>query len=495
MKPYLLCIDQGTTSSRSLIFNTKGEVIACAQEEFTQHYPQSGWVEHNPEDIWQSTLNCLKRVLVKAKISAHDIASLGITNQRETTLVWHKKTGQCIYPAIVWQDRRTHDYCTQLKQDSSLQADIQKRTGLLLDPYFSATKIRWILDHIPHAQALAEQGELLFGTVDSFLLWRLTNKQVHATDATNASRTLLFNIHSQSWDSDLLAGFNIPCCMLPKVQDCVADFGVVQPEILGAAIPIGALIGDQQSALVGHGCLTEGASKTTYGTGCFLMAHTGDTAIMSQHRLLTTVAYRLNNQVQYAIEGSIFMAGASMQWLRDSLQVIQKAGDSEQLATEVGYDNPVYMIPAFTGLGAPHWDAQAKGAILGLTRDTGIKEIVTSALQAVAYQTQDLLGAIEQDGLHIEMMKIDGGMINNQWLVQCLADILGIPIERANMPEVTAWGAAFLAGLQVGVFKDITDIQYCGINTDVILPKIDSSKRKTLYAGWLKALDCIKTAP
>lgn len=490
MKPYLLCIDQGTTSSRSLIFNTKGEVIACAQEEFTQHYPQSGWVEHNPEDIWQSTLNCLKQVLAKAKISAHDIASLGITNQRETTLVWHKKTGQCIYPAIVWQDRRTHDYCTQLKQDPSLQADIQKRTGLLLDPYFSATKIRWILDHIPHAQALAEQGELLFGTVDSFLLWRLTNKQVHATDATNASRTLLFNIHSQSWDSDLLARFNIPLCMLPKVQDSMANFGVVQPEILGAAIQIGALIGDQQSALVGHGCVHQGETKTTYGTGCFLMANTGVKPIFSTHKLLTTVAYRLDGQAHYAVEGSIFMAGATMQWLRDGLNLIAQVADSEQLAQQTGYDNPVHIVPAFTGLGAPYWNPQARGAILGLTRDTGIKEIVTAGLQAVCYQTLDLVRAIEQDGMSIKGMKIDGGMVANRWLVQFLTDLLGVPIERANMPEVTAWGAAFLAGLQVGVFSSLSEVCLHSC-CESFLPQISNTHRQRLYADWLAALKCI----
>lgn len=493
MNKYLLCIDQGTTSSRAIIFDSKGEVIACEQEEFQQLYPQPGWVEHEPEDIWNTTLNCLRSVVAHSSIEARQIVSIGITNQRETTLVWNKQTGQCIYPAIVWQDRRTSDYCEALKKQDGLEAHIHQKTGLLLDPYFSATKIRWILDEVEGAQNQAENGELLFGTIDSFLLWRLTGEKVHATDVTNASRTLLFDIQKQDWDDELLELFNIPKSMLPEVKDCAADFGSLDRKILGAPIPINAMIGDQQSALVGHGCLQEGDAKTTYGTGCFLVLNTGISPVFSENRLLTTIGYRIAGNTHYAMEGSIFMGGATIQWIRDGLQLIEHAKQSEAMAEETGYNNPVYMVPAFTGLGAPYWDAQARGAILGLTRDTGIKEIVTAGLQSVCYQTQDLIETMKKDGIDLSSMKVDGGMVNNTWLVQFLADLLGIKIQRAQMAEVTAWGAAFLAGLQAGVFSELSDIQTLNKNIENFHANIEPKKRQALYSGWLEAVGRIKT--
>lgn len=491
MKEYLLCIDQGTTSSRAIIFDSKGEIVACEQEEFRQIYPQPSWVEHEPEDIWQTTLNCLQSVVANSTVDVKQIASIGITNQRETTLVWNKQTGKCIYPAIVWQDRRTADYCQTLKEQAGLEARIQQKTGLLLDPYFCATKIRWILDKVEGAQELAEQGELLFGTVDSFLLWRLTAGKAHATDVTNASRTLLFDIQKQDWDDELLELFNIPKAMLPEVKDCAADFGCLDNDILGEPVAIGAMIGDQQSALVGHGCLQEGEAKTTYGTGCFLVLNSGTHPIFSDNRLLTTIAYRINGQAHYAMEGSIFMGGATIQWIRDGLQVIEHANQTEKLAEQTGYSNPVYMVPAFTGLGAPYWDAQARGAILGLTRDTGIKEIVTAGLQSVCYQTQDLIETMKKDGVHLNAMKVDGGMVNNTWLVQFLADLLGIEIQRAQMAEVTAWGAAFLAGLNAGVFSELADIQKLDKNIEEFSASIEPEKRQALYSGWLEAVERI----
>lgn len=493
MNQYLLCIDQGTTSSRAIIFNPKGEVIACEQEEFKQLYPQLGWVEHEPEYIWNTTLNCLRSVVAHSTIEARQIVSIGITNQRETTLVWNKQTGQCIYPAIVWQDRRTSDYCEALKEQEGLEALIHQKTGLLLDPYFSATKIRWILDEVEGAQEQAERGELLFGTIDSFLLWRLTGGGIHATDTTNASRTLLFDIQKQDWDDELLALFNIPKSMLPEVKECTDDFGCLSADILGEPIAIGAMIGDQQSALIGHGCLQEAEAKTTYGTGCFLVLNTGQSPVFSQNRLLTTIGYRIAGETHYAMEGSIFMGGATIQWIRDGLQLIEHAKQSEAMAEQTGYNNPVYMVPAFTGLGAPYWDAQARGAILGLTRDTGIKEIVTAGLQSVCYQTQDLIETMKKDGIDLCSMKVDGGMVNNTWLVQFLADLLGIKIQRAQMAEVTAWGAAFLAGLQAGVFSELSDIQTLNTHIESFHANIQPEKRQALYSGWLEAVGRIKT--
>lgn len=407
-KSYLLAIDQGTTSSRAILFTAEGKPAACAHEEFTQHYPDNGWVEHDPVDIWRTVLNTCRKVMADLKITASEIIAIGITNQRETTLVWDKKTGTPLYNAIVWQDRRTTAYCESIYSVDTEQM-INQKTGLLLDPYFSASKIRWILDHVPDAKRRAAAGELAFGTIDSYLLWQLTDGKVHLTDATNASRTMLFNIHSQQWDEELLKLFDIPREMLPEVLDSSADFGATVPELLGGAIPIYGVAGDQQAALFGHACFEQGMAKSTYGTGCFLMLNTGDTALKSTNRLLTTVAYRLNGKVTYAIEGSIFMAGATMQWIVEGLKLLRHAGESEAMVKDVPLDHGVFLVPSFTGLGAPYWDPNARGAILGLTRDSGISTIVAAALQSVGYQTKDLQKAMERDGLRPKVLRVDAG--------------------------------------------------------------------------------------
>ncbi|MEH6365594.1 MAG: glycerol kinase GlpK, partial [Pseudomonas marincola] len=397
MPEYLLAIDQGTTSSRAIVFSKQGKAVASAQEEFKQYFPEDGWVEHDPQALWQTTLDVCRKALSQGGVDAADIVAIGITNQRETTLVWDAENGQAIYPAIVWQDRRTADYCAELKE-AGHEPMVAAASGLLIDPYFSATKLRWILQHVPGARERAERGELRFGTVDSFLLWHLTGGKSHKTDATNASRTMLFNIHTQQWDEDLLALFDIPRNMLPEVLDCAADFGNTEAGLFGAAIPVYGVAGDQQAALFGQACFKPGMIKSTYGTGCFMIQNTGDTAVSSQHRLLTTVGYRLDGKVTYAVEGSIFVAGAAVQWLRDGIKLISHARESEALAEQTGDACGVYLVPAFTGLGAPYWDPKARGAIFGLTRDTGIKEIVTAGLQSVCYQTLDLLVAMRQDG-------------------------------------------------------------------------------------------------
>ena len=397
MSHYLLAIDQGTTSSRAIVFSAQGLPVARAQQEFKQYFPQDGWVEHDGEELWLSTLKVCREALKQSGLSASDVAAIGITNQRETTLVWDAQTGTPIHPAIVWQDRRTADYCAELK-DAGHEAAVAAKTGLLIDPYFSATKLRWILHKVPGALERAERGELRFGTVDSFLLWRLTGGKSHKTDASNASRTLLFNIHTQQWDEELLKLFEIPASLLPEVLDCAADFGITDANLLGAAIPVLGMAGDQQAALIGQACFEPGMVKSTYGTGCFMIQNTGSTPVISKNRLLTTVGYRLNGQVTYAVEGSIFVAGAAVQWLRDGIKLISHARDTEAMAEQTGDACGVYLVPAFTGLGAPYWDPKARGAIFGLTRDTGIKEIVTAGLQSVCYQTRDLLEAMRQDG-------------------------------------------------------------------------------------------------
>lgn len=466
--------------------------MGLQQQEFTQHFPHSGWVEHDPEEIWQSTLDSARAALAQLNISAQDIVALGITNQRETTLLWDKTTGEPVYNAIVWQDRRTAQYCLDLKQQPGLEALVQSKTGLLLDPYFSATKLVWLLENVTGVRERAERGELAFGTVDSFLLWRLTQGQVHATDATNASRTLLFNIHTQEWDDDLLALFNIPKAILPQVKDSAADYGVTHGELFGSEIKIGGVIGDQQAALVGQACMTAGMAKTTYGTGCFMVMNTGDKALQSKNRLLTTVAYRLQGKTTYALEGSIFMAGATIQWIRDGLQIIAHAKDSQELAEATGYENPVYLVPAFTGLGAPYWDPMARGAILGLSRDTGIKEIVTAGLQAVCYQSRDLLQAMIHDGVSPQELRVDGGMVVNDWLIQFLADILGVSIARPKITETTALGAALMAGLQYGVYASIEDFQALWQQDKRYQPKLAVTQREKLYAGWLQAVNRVR---
>ena len=488
MSRYLLAIDQGTTSSRAIVFDLDGHIIASSQQEFPQIFPQDGWVEHDPEAIWRTTEETCREAIKKASLDASDILSIGITNQRETTVVWDKVTGTPIYNAIVWQDRRTADLCQQLKQEVGLVETLAEKTGLLLDPYFSASKIAWILDNVEGARARGEAGELLFGTIDSFLLWRLTGGKQHATDATNASRTLLFNIHTNEWDQELLTLFNVPANMLPDVRDCAADYGHTKAELFGAEIAIGGIAGDQQAALIGQACFEPGMAKSTYGTGCFMIMNTGDQALKSKSRLLTTIGYRINGKTSYALEGSIFMAGATIQWIRDGLQLISNAKETQSLAEQTGADNSVYMVPAFTGLGAPYWDPEARGAIFGLSRDTGIKEIVTAGLQSVCYQTRDLLQAMAQDGVQPSSLRVDGGMVVNDWLVQFLADTLGITIERPQVTETTALGVAYLAGIQAGAFESLEQVADLWHNEAKFEPSMPEEARERLYAGWLEAV-------
>jgi len=461
MTDYILALDQGTTSSRAIIFDSNGQRISTGQEEFSQHFPQDGWVEHDPEDLWSSALRSAQIALKESGLQAKEIRAIGISNQRETTLIWNRKSGETLYRAIVWQDRRTSAYCQTLSEQLQQQDKtnlIQERTGLLLDPYFSASKIRWILDHVDGAQQAAERGELAFGTVDTYLLWRLTGGRSHYTDATNASRTLLFNIHTQRWDEELLALFNVPPALLPEVLDSAADFGETEPSILGAPIPIAGIAGDQQAAAFGQCCFKPGMAKSTYGTGCFLLLNTGEKALHSENRLLTTVAYRLKGKVTYALEGSTFMAGATMQWLRDGLKLFKDAAETEELARQADKNMHVLMVPAFTGLGAPYWDADARGAIFGLTRDTGIKELVTAALLSVCYQTRDLQKAMEADGERPDTLRVDGGMARNDFVLQNLADLLGCRVDRPCVTETTALGVAWLAGLQCGIFDSLESI-------------------------------------
>lgn len=490
---FLLSLDQGTTSSRAIVFDAHGQTVALSQSEFAQHYPNEGWVEHDPNDIWQTTLESAQKALSAANLDASDIQAIGITNQRETTLVWDKKTGEPVYPAIVWQDRRTSDVCAWLKSDPNNERNVNQLTGLCLDPYFSATKIAWILDHVDGARARAQKGELAFGTVDTFLLWKLTKGEVHATDATNASRTSLFNIHTQTWDDELLALFNIPAALLPDVRDSAADFGHAHSDWLGSRVPICAIIGDQQSALVGQACINVGMAKSTYGTGGFMMANTGAQAVQSQHQLLATVAYRINGTTTYALEGSIFMAGASIQWLRDTLTLISNTQETQTLAEQHGYEHNVMVVPAFQGLGAPYWDADARGAILGLSRGSGIAEIVTATLQSTAYQSRDLAEAMADDGVALNHLRVDGGMSSNRWFVQCLSDVLNIPIEMSHTHETTALGAAFLAGLHAGVYTRLDDIQTLWKCETQNTPELDEPVRERMYTQWQQAVKRIKS--
>lgn len=492
MSQHILAIDQGTTSSRSIIFAPDGSVVAMAQQEFSQHYPQDGWVEHKPDEIWNTVVSTMQDAVKEAGLSAQDIATIGITNQRETTLVWDKQTGEPVYPAIVWQDRRTSAYCRELNEDSSLVDYISEATGLLLDPYFSATKVNWILDNVEGARERAEKGELLFGTVDTFLIWKMTGGKSHKTDATNASRTMLFNIHEQQWDDRLLKTFNIPAAMLPEVLDCSAEFGDINEDLLGKRIPIQGVAGDQQAALVGQACFEKGMAKSTYGTGCFMILNTGDKPLMSKNRLLTTVGYRLNGKVTYALEGSIFMAGATVQWLRDGLKLIDDASESEALAKRACENNGVYLVPAFTGLGAPYWDPDARGAILGLTRDTGISEIVAAGLQSVCYQTKDLQKAMESDGARPVSLRVDGGMAKNDWVMGFLSDVLGADVSRPTVTETTAVGAAFLAGLQAGIFASVDTLTQRWQCDSVFTPRLTKEQRDVAYDGWKKAVERIR---
>jgi len=493
MASYLLAIDQGTTSSRAILFDRQGCRIAMAQREFPQHFPHDGWIEHDPEDIWESVLTTCREVLAEAGVASQAIAGVGITNQRETTLVWDRYTGKPLYNAIVWQDRRTDEACHELRRAGHLD-DVQARTGLLIDPYFSATKLAWLLDEVPGARARAERGELAFGTVDTFLIWRLTGGRVHATDATNASRTALFNIHEQCWDKVLLDLFDIPASLLPTVRDSSDDFGTVERQWLGHELPIAGVAGDQQAALVGQACFSPGMGKSTYGTGCFTIVNTGESPEISRNRLLTTVAYRLNGTPTYAIEGSIFVAGATVQWLRDGLQLFADAAETEALACQTRSGHSVYLVPAFTGLGAPHWDPKARGAILGLTRDTGIAEIVAAGLQAVCYQTRDLQECMDDDmAASPGILRVDGGMVANNWVMQFLADMLGVSVDRPTVLETTALGAAYLAGLRLGWYRDLDEIAGLWQCERRFSPQMAEAERARLYDGWKEAVERVRT--
>lgn len=481
-KPTLLAIDQGTTSSRAIVFSRDSRILATHQIELPQIYPQKAWVEHDPDRIWADVLACCRAVM------RDDCAVIGITNQRETTIIWDRKTGKPVYNAIVWQDRRTADICDALRSGGH-EKTVTDKTGLLLDPYFSASKIAWILDHVPNARDAARRGDLAFGTVDCWLLWKLTGGKAHKTDITNASRTGLFNIVTQEWDDDLLALYGIPRALLPDVCDNVAHFGDTDPALFGRAIPIGGMAGDQHAALVGQGCLKPGMMKSTYGTGCFALMHIGNRFRPSRNRSLTTVAYRLNGKTQYACEGSIFIAGAAVQWLRDNMGIIQKSSDSDALAASVSDNNGVYFIPAFAGLGAPHWRPHARAAILGMTRDTTRAHIVRAALEAQAYQTLDLLNAMCADtGVDPATLRVDGGLVANQFVCQFLADMAQCPIELPAVTETTALGAAFLAGLYAGFYADTDAIAATWTRAKRYEPAMTAAQRDTLYAGWRDAL-------
>lgn len=487
MSRYILTVDQGTTSSRAIIFAPDGEIVALAQQEFSQHYPNNGWVEHDPEEIWVVTAKVCCDALAQLDNPAL-VAGIGITNQRETTVVWDKKTGVPIYPAIVWQDRRTAERCRQLVEEGR-EPWLNQKTGLLADSYFSATKIAWILDNVPNARVRARAGELAFGTIDSWLIWKFTGGAVHATDATNASRTLLFNIHQQQWDNELLELFDIPAAMLPQVYDCAANFGIATHGLNGRSLPIAGVAGDQQAALIGQACFNEGMVKSTYGTGCFALMNLGENAIASRNRLLTTVAYRLNGRTTYALEGAIFIAGAAVKWLRDKLGIIEHAAQTEALASSLKSNGGVYFVPAFTGLGAPHWDPHARGTLVGLTQDAGRAEITRAVLEAVCYQTRDLLQAMAEDAPQQRAtLRVDGGMTSNQWLLQTLADITNTPVEKATITESSALGAARLAGLQLGLYQNLSHAASYWQGDGVHQPAISVEERDRLIKGWQRAV-------
>ena len=487
---HILALDQGTTSTRAILFDREARVVAVAQKELKQHYPQLGWVEHDPEGIWRDTLAVAREAL--SGIDLQRVAAIGITNQRETTLVWNRTTGEPIHRAIVWQDRRTAEMCAELKAGGA-EAQVRNKTGLVLDPYFSATKVAWLLDHVAGARAAAERGDLAFGTVDCFLLWRLTGGAVHATDATNASRTMLFDIDAQRWDPDLCALFRVPEALLPEVRDSSGDFGATAAGLFDRPIPVGGIAGDQQAALVGQACFGAGMAKATYGTGCFLLVNSGGEAIRSRSGLLTTIAYRLNGEITYAVEGSIFVAGAAIKWLRDGLGVISAASETDSLATQVPDSHGVYMVPAFVGLGAPHWDPNARGAIFGLTLDSTGAHLARAALEAVAYQTHDLIEAMTADGCAAPAaLRVDGGMAANGWLCQFLADILGVRVERPRSVETTALGAAFLAGLATGVWSDTDEISRIWAAQDKFSAAMDQEQRQRLLKGWRAAVERTK---
>jgi len=489
----ILSIDQGTTSSRALIFGHDFSVRGLGQQEFTQHYPQSGWVEHAAEDLWRTTLDSCRMALAQAKLPAGELAGIGITNQRETTLIWDRTTGEPIHNAIVWQDRRTADVCQRMQTEGH-EPLVSKRTGLLLDPYFSATKIGWLLDSIDGARAAAQAGRLAFGTVDSYLIWRLTGGRVHATDATNASRTLLFNIDTGDWDDDLLRLFRVPRQLLPEVLDCAARFGETDRSIFGAAIPILGVAGDQQAATIGQACFEPGMMKSTYGTGCFALLNTGAERVESSHRLLTTLAYQLAGRRTYALEGSIFVAGAAVQWLRDGLGIIAAASETGALAAAADPGQQVYLVPAFVGLGAPYWAPRARGAILGLTRNSGPRELARAALDSVCLQTHDLIGAMRADWKgrqNTTVLRVDGGMVASDWMLQRLADLLDAPVDRPRVLETTALGAAWLAGQAAGVWPDAAGFASAWARDRRFEPAMGPDARGELLAGWRRAVGAV----
>lgn len=487
---HILAIDQGTTSSRAIIFDDAMNIVATAQEEFTQHFPQSGWVEHDPSDLWSTTAGTCRAAMEKANLTADDIAGIGITNQRETTLVWDRHTGQPIHNAIVWQDRRTSDFCRELREQGHADV-ITEKTGLLADPYFSGTKLKWLLDNVEGARAKAEAGDLLFGTVDSFLIWKLTGGKAHLTDATNAARTMLYDIHNGRWSNTICDLFGVPMKMLPEVRDCASDFGMTRADLFGKPLPILGVAGDQQAATLGQACFEPGMLKSTYGTGCFALLNTGDKPVTSQNRLLTTIAYQLDGKPTYALEGSIFIAGAVVQWLRDGLKIIREASETQPLAETADEGQNVVLVPAFTGLGAPYWNAECRGAIFGLTRGTGPAELARAALESVGYQTRDLLEAMQADMKSSgsdATLRVDGGMSASDWAMQFLADIIGADVDRPRVLETTALGAAWLAGQRAGVYPDQEGFANNWVLDRTFTPAMKADTREEKYSAWKRAV-------
>ena len=486
-KKFIVAIDQGTTSSRAVLFNIAGKAIFKSQLEFKQYFPQNGWVEHDPEEIWSTTKKVLLNVIKKSKKFKGEILTIGITNQRETTVLWNRITGKPVYNAIVWQDRRTADFCNKFKS-SKKDYIINKKTGLLIDPYFSATKIKWIIENVTKAKKLLRKKQLLFGTIDTFLLWRLTKGTRHATDATNASRTMLYNITTHDWDLQILKSLKIPRHILPIIKDSSDNFGKTHKSITGKSYPITGVVGDQQAAAIGQCCFKKGSVKSTYGTGAFVLMNTGNKKIYSKNRLLTTVCYRLNGKSTYALEGSIFIAGAGVQWLRDKMKLIKSAHETEKVVKSLKNNCGVYLVPAFVGLGAPYWDSQARGVLSGLTRNTGYKEIIRATLESSVYQSYDLFNAMKKDGLKPKLIKIDGGMVKNNWFSQFLSDVLNLSVYRSQVDEATALGAAFMAGLKIGIYTSLSDIAKKWKVDKKFNPKMKMEKRRELTNGWSRAV-------
>ena len=487
MKKFLVAIDQGTTSTRVILFDVKGNVKFTSQFEFKQYFPKNGWVEHNPNEIWLTTLKALKKVIKKASQLKGNILSIGITNQRETTILWNKKTGKPIYNAIVWQDRRTQTYCEKLKK-RKYEKSFRKKTGLFIDPYFSATKIKWILENVKESNKLLKSNNLLFGTVDTFLIWKLTKGKKHLTESTNASRTMLFNINNNKWDKEILKKLNISKNILPEVKNSADNFGITNKKVVGKAIPISAVLGDQQAAAVGQACFEKGSIKSTYGTGAFVIMNTGSKKIYSNNKLLTTICYRLNGKNTYALEGSIFIAGAGVQWLRDKVKLINNAYETEKIAKSKKNNDGVYVVPAFSGMGAPYWRPDARGLITGLTRNSDWKDLVRAVVESVAYQSYDLFNSMRKDGLKPKIVKVDGGMVANNWFSQFLSDIINLNVTRPKILETTALGVALFAGYQIGEFNSLNEIKLKWKKDKVFSPKLNKSMRNNLLKGWKLAI-------